>query len=68
MFKRDVRRFVTERLAAVTREILEVVDGIVAGYEEEIERQGRQLEVLLQGHTSKTGRKTVKLRFVLQTK
>lgn len=66
MSKRDVvRRFVTERLAAVTREILEVVDGIVAGYEEEasgfreeIERQRRQLEVLLQGQTSKTGRKT----------
>lgn len=65
MSQRDVRRFVTERLAAVTREILEVVDGVVAGYEEEasgfreeIERQRRQLEVLLQGQTSKTGRKT----------
>lgn len=66
MSKRDVvRRFVTERLAAVTREILEVVDGIVAGYEEEaagfreeIEQQRRQQEVLLLGQTSKTGRKT----------
>lgn len=60
-----LRGFVTERLAAATQEILEVVDGIVAGYEEEasgfrqeIERQRRQLEVLLQRQltVSKAGR------------
>ncbi|KAM7376893.1 hypothetical protein PAMA_013592 [Pampus argenteus] len=48
-------RFVTERLAAASREILAVVERTVAGYEEEasgfrqeIDRQRRQLEVLLQ--------------------
>ncbi|XP_073330940.1 uncharacterized protein [Pagrus major] len=50
-----LRGFVAERLAAASREILAVVDKIVAGYEEEasgfrqeIERQRRQLEELLQ--------------------
>ncbi|XP_039996668.1 zinc finger protein 491-like isoform X2 [Xiphias gladius] len=50
-----LRGFVTERLAAASQEILAVVDRIVAGYEEEasgfrqeIDRQRRQLEVLLQ--------------------
>ncbi|XP_018518661.1 zinc finger protein 436 isoform X2 [Lates calcarifer] len=50
-----LRGFVTERLAAASQEILAVVDRIVAGYEEEasgfrqeIDRQKRQLEVLLQ--------------------
>ncbi|GLD69456.1 zinc finger protein basonuclin-2-like protein, partial [Lates japonicus] len=50
-----LRGFVTERLAAASQEILAVVDRIVAGYEEEasgfrqeIGRQKRQLEVLLQ--------------------
>nr|XP_046236059.1 zinc finger protein 25-like isoform X2 [Scatophagus argus] len=50
-----LKAFVTERLAATTQEILGVVDRIVAGYEEEasgfrqeIERQRRQLEGLLQ--------------------
>lgn len=56
MSKGDILRgFVSERLAAATQEILGVVDRIVAGWEEEaagfrreIERQRRQLEVLLQ--------------------
>ncbi|XP_036969115.1 zinc finger protein 567-like isoform X1 [Acanthopagrus latus] len=56
MSKGDViRGFVTERLAVASQEILAVVDKIVAGYEEEasgfrqeIERQRRQLEELLQ--------------------
>ncbi len=49
-----LRGFVTERLAAASQEILAAVDKIVAGYEEEasgfrqeIDRQRRQLEVLL---------------------
>ncbi|XP_047442299.1 zinc finger protein 835-like isoform X1 [Mugil cephalus] len=54
MSKAEVLRgFVTERLAAASREILAVVDTIVAAYEEEasgyketIDRQGRQLELL----------------------
>ncbi|KAM8898550.1 uncharacterized protein AB9W97_009419 [Spinachia spinachia] len=48
-----LRRFVARRLAAASREILAVVDQIVAGYEEEasgfrreIERQEEQLELL----------------------
>lgn len=56
MSKGDILRgFVSERLAVATQEILGVVDRIVAGWEEEasgfrreIERQRRQLEVLLQ--------------------
>ncbi|XP_056224882.1 zinc finger protein 771-like isoform X5 [Seriola aureovittata] len=56
MSKSEVLRgFVTERLAAASQEILAAVDGLVAGYEEEasglrqeIDRQRRQLEVLLQ--------------------
>lgn len=54
-----LRSFVTERLAAASREILEAVDGIVAGYEEEalgfkreIERQRRELEALIQPRVS----------------
>ncbi|XP_041634838.1 zinc finger protein 37-like isoform X2 [Cheilinus undulatus] len=50
-----LRGFVTERLSAVSQEILAVVDGIVAEYEaeasgfrEEIDRQRKQLEVLLE--------------------
>lgn len=54
MSKAEVLRgFVRERLAAAAQEITEVVDRIVAGYEEEasdlrqeIGRQRRQLEVL----------------------
>lgn len=57
MSKGDILRgFVSERLAIATQEILGVVDKLVAGYEEEasgfrreIERQKRELEVLLQG-------------------
>lgn len=56
MSKGDILRgFVSERLAVATQDILGVVDRIVAGWEEEasgfrreIERQRRQLEVLLQ--------------------
>ncbi|XP_056224911.1 zinc finger protein 3-like [Seriola aureovittata] len=56
MSKSEVLRgFVTERLAAASQEILAAVDGLVAGYEEEasglrqeIDRQRRQLELLLQ--------------------
>uniref|UniRef100_A0A3B4VDU3 C2H2-type domain-containing protein n=1 Tax=Seriola dumerili TaxID=41447 RepID=A0A3B4VDU3_SERDU len=56
MSKSEVLRgFVTERLAAASQEILAAVDGLVAGYEEEasgfreeIDRQRRLLEVLLQ--------------------
>lgn len=56
MSKGDILRgLVSERLAVATQEILGVVDRIVAGWEEEasgfrreIERQRRQLEVLLQ--------------------
>ena len=47
--------FVTERLAAASREILAAVERTVSGYEEEaagfrleVERQRRQLEALLQ--------------------
>lgn len=63
-----LRGFVTERLAAAAQEILEAVDGIVAGYEEEaagfrqeIERQRRQLELLLQRQLahSRAGRSSV---------
>ena len=50
-----LRGFVTERLAAAAQEILAVVERTLAGYEEEatgfrqeIDRQRRQLEVLLQ--------------------
>ncbi|XP_078138419.1 uncharacterized protein LOC144538173 [Centroberyx gerrardi] len=50
-----LRGIVTERLAAAAREILAVVERTVAGYEEEasafkqeIDRQRRQLDVLLQ--------------------
>ncbi|XP_078137906.1 uncharacterized protein LOC139932508 [Centroberyx gerrardi] len=50
-----LRGIVTERLAAAAREILAVVERTVAGYEEEasgfkqeIDRQSRQLDVLLQ--------------------
>ncbi|XP_026178241.1 zinc finger protein 37-like [Mastacembelus armatus] len=49
-----LRGFVAERLAAASRDILAVVDRVVAGYEEEasgfrqeIERQRRQLETVL---------------------
>ncbi|XP_030018232.1 zinc finger protein 567-like isoform X2 [Sphaeramia orbicularis] len=65
MSKADVLRgFVSDRLAAATQEILAVVERTVAGYEEEasafrqqIDRQRRQLEVLLQPQVplSKTG-------------
>lgn len=56
MSKGDIlRSFVSERLAIATQEILGVVDKLVAGYEEEassfrqeIKRQQRELEVLLQ--------------------
>ncbi|XP_056224877.1 ABC transporter F family member 4-like isoform X2 [Seriola aureovittata] len=56
MSKSEVLRgFVTERLAAASQEILAAVDRLVAGYEEEasgfreeIDRQRRQLELLLQ--------------------
>ncbi|XP_056224921.1 uncharacterized protein LOC130164296 isoform X5 [Seriola aureovittata] len=56
MSKSEVLRgFVTERLAAASQEILAAVDGLVAGYEEEasglrqeIDRQRRLLEVVLQ--------------------
>ncbi|XP_005460207.1 zinc finger protein 2 isoform X1 [Oreochromis niloticus] len=48
-----LREFVTEKLAAASREILAAVDRLVAGYEEEasgfrqeIDRQKRQLELL----------------------
>lgn len=63
-----LRGFVTERLAAAAQEILEAVDRVVAGYEEEaagfrqeIERQRRQLEPLLQRQLthSKAGRSSV---------
>lgn len=55
MSKGDILRgLVSERLAIATREILGAVDMLVAGYEEEasgfrreIERQKRELEVLL---------------------
>ncbi|XP_022622374.1 FK506-binding protein 3-like isoform X2 [Seriola dumerili] len=67
MSKSEVLRgFVTERLAAASQEILAAVDGLVAGYEEEasglrheIDRQRRQLEVLLQPRVilNKTGLK-----------
>lgn len=43
-----LRGFVTERLTAASREILAAVEGLVAGYEQEIDRQRRQLEVLRQ--------------------
>ncbi|KAG8005892.1 Fez family zinc finger protein 1, partial [Nibea albiflora] len=56
-----LRGFVTDRLAAASREILAVVDRVVAGYEEEasgfrreIDRQRRQLEVLLQPRVTLT--------------
>ncbi|XP_022622381.1 trichohyalin-like [Seriola dumerili] len=65
MSKSEVLRgFVTERLAAASQEILAAVDGLVAGYEEEasgfreeIDRQRRLLEVLLQPRVilNKTG-------------
>ncbi|KAF0028920.1 hypothetical protein F2P81_018025 [Scophthalmus maximus] len=52
---RVLREFVTDRLAAASREILAAVERTVAGYEEEasgfrreIDRQRRQLELLLQ--------------------
>ncbi|KAG7236303.1 hypothetical protein INR49_001219 [Caranx melampygus] len=52
-----LRGFVTERLAAASREILAAVEGLVAGYEEEIDRQRRQLDVLRQPQVTlnKTG-------------
>lgn len=69
MSKGDVLRgFVTERLAAASQEILAAVDRIVADYEEEasgfreeIDRQRRQLEGLLQPRVtlSKAGRSLI---------
>lgn len=57
-----LRRFVADRLAALTQEIFAVFDGVVADYEEEasgcrreLERQRRQLEVLLQGQLRSSG-------------
>lgn len=54
----ELREFVTEKLAAASREILAAVDRLVAGYEEEasgfrqeIDRQKRQLELLPQEAT-----------------
>lgn len=56
MSKADtLRGFVTERLAAASREILAAVERLIVGYEEdasgfrqEIDRQRRQLETLQQ--------------------
>lgn len=57
-----LRRFIAGRLAVLTQEILAVFDGVVADYEEEasccrreLERQRRQLEVLLQGQLLSSG-------------
>ncbi|XP_069375093.1 zinc finger protein 708-like [Paralichthys olivaceus] len=66
-----LREFVTERLAAASREILAAVERTVSGYEEEaagfrleVERQRRQLEALLQPRV-KLQRAGVKRRRIL---
>lgn len=73
MSKGDLLRgFVSERLAIATKEILGVVDKLVAGYEEEasgfrreIERQKRELKVLLQEQQGLFKTKQKKPQFLL---